>query len=299
MLHQSLSRRTFLRMSLAALCYSSLVSQAALLSSCSLRADEDMGKILIVGSSALQPLVEVASEEYNAKNPRAFITVQGGGSGQGLSQVIQGAVQIGNSDLFAEEKGLDASGLIDNKVCVSGIGIICHKDIELDTISFEQLQDIFSGSYLNWKELGGQDLDIVLINRAHGSGTRACFESTILKGKKAKPSQEQDNNGTVIRMVSATPGAISYVSFSFLNDKVKALKLDNISPTPEQVQTNAWPIWAYEHMYTQKNPEPTTQEFIDFMFGDIVQQEIIPQLGYISIHDMKVHKDYTGKVTAL
>lgn len=257
------------------------------------------GQILAVGSSALQPLVEVAGDEYSNQNPGVFITVQGGGSGQGLSQVSQGAVEIGNSDLFAEEKNIDASHLEDHRIAVVGMGPVVHPDLPIDDITLEQLRDIFTGKITNWKEVGGPDMPVVVINRAAGSGTRATFENVVLQGEKSIQAQEQDNNGTTVRMINETPGSISYLSFSYFNDKTKQLKINGYEPVPENVFDNSWPIWSYEHMYTAKDPDPATAAFMKYMTSDDVQYELVPQLGYISIKDMKVEKDVHGTITEL
>ncbi len=293
---QNFSRRTVLKLGLSYAFLSALG-----LSACKreLAQDADSGQLLVVGSSAMQPLVEVSAEEYAQIKPGVFVTVQGGGSGQGLTQVYQGAVHIGNSDVFAEEKKIDPSNLIDHKICVSGVALICHKDINLDSLSMQNLADIFTGKIRNWKDLGAQDLPIVLINRASGSGTRSVFEAQVLKGQEAMASQEQDNNGTVVRMIAETPGSISYLGFAYLNDKVKTLAIDSVSPETKNVCDNSWPLWSYSHMYTSKNADETTKAFMDFMMGDIVQKEIIPQLGYISILDMKVEKDAQGTIKQL
>ncbi|ETY75274.1 phosphate ABC transporter substrate-binding protein PstS family protein [Lactiplantibacillus fabifermentans] len=256
--------------------------------------------ITAVGSTALQPLVEAAGEQYSTEHTGVFINVQGGGSGTGLSQIQSGAVAIGNSDIFAEEQsGIDASKLKDHRVAVVGIAPIINKKTGVTNLTKAQLIKIFTGKITNWKAVGGKNLPIVLINRAQGSGTRKTFESYALDGRKSADSQEQDSSGLARSIVASTPGAISYVAFSYLDSSVATVTVDGVKPTEANVRNNHWKIWSYEHLYTGLHPNQLTNKFINYILSTAVQKKLVKQLGYISVHDMQVQRSATGKISTV
>ncbi|KMZ43069.1 MULTISPECIES: phosphate ABC transporter substrate-binding protein [Bacillales] len=254
--------------------------------------------VTAVGSTALQPLVEQAAKDFMAKNAGAQIQVQGGGSGTGLSQVASGAATIGNSDIFAEEKkGIPANELVDHKVSVVGMAAAVSPKVKVDNLSKQQLIDIFTGKITNWKEVGGDDMKITLVNRPKSSGTRATFSKFALDGKEEAEGITEDSSGTVRKIIAETPGAIGYLALSYFNDTVKALKLDGVEANAENITTNKYPVWAYEHMYTKGEATGDAKAFLDFILTDEVQKKTVTELGFLPITDMKVERDAEGKVT--
>ena len=251
------------------------------------------GTVNCSGATSFQKLVESAAAEFEEKYPDVTVAITGGGSGQGLSDVKDGKAQIGRSDVFAEEK-LDADAaakLEDHTVAVVGMGPIVNSSVDVDDLTTEQLKGIFTGAITDWSEVGGTAGKIQVIERKAGSGTRATFEAAVLAGEK-------DSSGTVVEKIQATEGAISYLAFSYFDDtKFKALKVDGVEPTAENVCSGKFNIWAYEHMYTAADADAATKAFVDFMMSDDVQGSLVEEEGFIPASDMKVAKDAKGNVT--
>ncbi|WP_238651697.1 phosphate ABC transporter substrate-binding protein PstS family protein [Paenibacillus piscarius] len=260
------------------------------------------GSILASGSTALQPLVEQVAEKFMETNSGVDIQVQGGGSGTGLTQVSEKQVDIGNSDVFAEEKLKDAAKaaeLKDHQVAVVAIAAVSNPAAGVDSLTKQQLVDIFTGKITNWKEVGGADQAIQIINRPASSGTRATFESFALgtKTEDLKGSIQEDSSGTVKKMIGETPGAIGYLALSYLDDTVKTLNYDGVEPSVDNVVAGKYPVWAYEHMYTNGEPNETVKAFLDYFMTDDVQTGDVVELGYIPASKMQVTRDVAGTVT--
>ncbi|WP_211747179.1 phosphate ABC transporter substrate-binding protein PstS family protein [Paenibacillus sp. Marseille-Q4541] len=261
------------------------------------------GSILAVGSTALQPLVDQAGQDFMAVkgNEEITVQVQGGGSGTGLTQVSDKQADIGNSDVFAEEK-LDAdkaAALVDHQVAVVGMSAVANKDVGVTDLTKQQLVDIFTGKVTNWKEVGGADQAIVIVNRPASSGTRATFEKYAL-GESAPDLQgsiQEDSSGTVKKIVTETPGAIGYLALSYLDDSITAIKYEGVEATVENIETGKYPVWAYEHMYTNGEPNEVVKAFLDYMLSDDIQNGYVVDLGYIPVNGMEVVRDVEGNVT--
>jgi phosphate transport system substrate-binding protein len=241
--------------------------------------------ITIAGSTALLPLVKDAAAAYQAANPTVKISVSGGGSGTGINQVAAKAIDIGDSDILAESH----PELHDNRVAVVGFAVIAHPGVTVKNLTKKQLRDIFSGKATNWKELGGSDQKIVVVNRPRNSGTRAVFTKTLMGGVPINENGlVQDATGTVVSVVKQTPGAISYAAFSGTrNSGLPELSIDGVAPTDDNIITGKYPVWSYEHMFTNGPPTGEISRFIAFVqsHADLVRKD-----GFILIRDMKVRE---------
>ena len=260
------------------------------------------GEITYDGASSFQALVEAAGEKFMEENPDVIISGSGNGSGKGLTAVASGTVTIGNSDVFAETKldESDAAKLVDYEVAVVGMGPVVSKNVTVDDLTLEQLKGIFSGTITNWKEVGGDDATIVVLNRKAGSGTRATFEAAVFgnEANEFKGDAELDKSGDVQTQLSSTDNAISYLDFSHFDDsKFNAIKVEGVEPKSENVYDNSFPIWATEHMYCAEDADEATTAFLEYMLSDDVQGSLVEEQGFIPVAEMKVAKDASGTVT--
>ena len=261
------------------------------------------GEITYDGASSFQALVEAAGEKFMDENPDVSISGSGNGSGTGLTSVASGTVTIGNSDVFAETK-LDesqAKNLVDHEIAVVGMGPVVSKNVKVDDLTLEQLKGIFSGQITNWKEVGGADATIVVLNRKAGSGTRATFEAAVFgsEANEFKGDAELDKSGDVQTQLASTDNAISYLDFSHFDDsKFNAIKVEGVEPKSKNVCDDSFKIWATEHMYCAKDADEATRAFLEFMLSKKVQGSLVEQQGFIPVSSMKVTKDASGKVSS-
>ena len=246
------------------------------------------GSITAAGSSALKPLVDDAADMFIEKYPDVSITIDAGGSGEGLKQVSEGTVNIGNSDVEASAK-LDeaqAKELVDHQVCVVTMAPIVNNDVKeggVEDLTKQQLIDIFTGKTTNWKEVGGPDESIVLVTRPTSSGTRATFQKYALDGNEeaSNTSMETDDSGVLLQNVKDTKGAIGYVALSYLTGDagVETVAIDDVEPTLENTYSGKYPVWTFEHMYTKGEPNEVTKAFLDYITGDEYGAQM-EKLGY-------------------
>jgi phosphate transport system substrate-binding protein len=251
------------------------------------------GKLTLAGSSALLPLVQQAATDFQAKHPQVQITVTAGGSGAGRTQVCEGKIDIGNSDVKLkddEKTKLNCGAAVETPIAIQAFAPVANKTGpgNVKSLTKQQLVNIFNGTTKNWKEVGGADQEIVLVNRAKGSGTRSQMAKFLFDGddtKFAAGASEEDNSETVRQTVSQTPGAISYLGFAYLsNPDLVAFQVDGVAPTKADIQSGAWKIGGPGYMITKGPGSPLAQALIKFVTSSEFQQsDAFGKLGFVPV----------------
>ncbi|MBN2167644.1 MAG: phosphate ABC transporter substrate-binding protein [Actinobacteria bacterium] len=248
---------------------------------------EYSGRVRVSGSTTLLSLIQEAAVQFNEKNPGARVDVQGGGSSAGLTQLQEKIVDIANSSRELSGSELEAD-LTDHKIAFDIIAIIVNPENPLKNLTGGQLKGIFTGKIRNWKELGGEDRQIVVVVRDQASGTREMFDEKALGSTKEKPVEsfpsaiEGTSNGFVRQVVATTPNAIGYVSYGFIDKSVKAVSLEGTQPTVENAINGKYGMGRWLHMFTRGEVDGAARGFIEFVMSREFQREVVSQ-EYIEI----------------
>lgn len=242
------------------------------------------GSISMVGSTSMEKLANALSEAFMEEYPEVTVTAEFVGSGAGIEAVTNGTADIGNSSksLKDEEK---AAGVVENVVAIDGIAVCVDPANEVADLTKEQLTNIYNGTITNWKEVGGTDEPIIVIGREAGSGTRGAFEELVDLKDACKYANELDSTGAVIAKVASTPGAIGYASLDALDDSVKALSLEGVEATAENIKAGNYFLSRPFVMATKgeiSEQNDLVQAWFDFVLGDEGQQ-VASEVGLITV----------------
>lgn len=242
------------------------------------------GSISMVGSTSMEKLANALSEAFMEEYPDVTVTAEFVGSGAGIEAATNGTADIGNSSrsLKDEEK---AAGVVENVVAIDGIAVCVDPANEVADLTKEQLTNIYNGTITNWKEVGGADEPIIVIGREAGSGTRGAFEELVDLQDACKYANELDSTGAVIAKVASTPGAIGYASLDALDDSVKALSLEGVEATAENIKAGNYFLSRPFVMATKgeiSEQNDLVQAWFDFVLGDEGQQ-IASEVGLITV----------------
>ena len=223
------------------------------------------GTVSTDGSTSMEKVIGALSESYMAANKDVTVNYNPTGSGAGITAVQEGTCDIGLSSraLKDEEK---AAGLKETVLAYDGIAIIVHPDNPVSDLSIEQIAKLYTGEITNWKDVGGNDAEVVLIGREAASGTRDGFESITGTKDKCRYRQELTSTGDVITAVSQNPDAIGYASLAAIKDSVKALSVDGVTPSEATVKDGSYPVQRPFVLVTVegKTLSAAAQSFFDY-----------------------------------
>ena len=231
----------------------SVLCVAALFTGC---AKQVSGQVATDGSTSMEKVIGALGESFMSANSGVTFTYNPTGSGSGIK-----AVQEGRCDI-----GLSSRALKDEETASDGIAIIVNPENPVSDLSVEQIASIYTGEITNWKDVGGNDAEIVLIGREAGSGTRDGFESITGTTDACQYRQELTSTGDVITTVSQNPDAIGYASLSSVKDTVKALTVGGVAPTEDTVKDGSYVIQRPFVLVTKDGTKlsDAAQKFFDY-----------------------------------
>ena len=234
---------------------------------------------IVAGSTSVQPYAEVLAEEYMILNPGSQIDIQGGGSSAGITAAETESAAIGMSSRGLKD---DEMHLWHIEIAKDGLVLIVNPDNPVDNLSLDQIRDIYSGIITDWSQVGGVEARINLIAREEGSGTRSAFIDLVMReGEEITPKAiVQDSNGSVMQLVAGDPNAIGFISLGLVNDNIKALDIDGIEATAENIMNNSYTLARPFLFVTKDEPTGLTKDFIDFILSSD-GQEILSSEGLI------------------
>jgi len=267
-----------------------VLSLAAVLSACGISNDRETepsndskGTISISGSTSVGPLAEKLAVKYEEKN-KVNIEVNQIGSSAGITNATSGVSEIGMSsrDLKEEEK---ANGLNEVVIAYDGIVVVTHPSNKVKNLTMEQVKQIFTGEVTNWKELGGDDMEIVVVSREDGSGSRDAFQEIVgyTSGELVRSSIVASGNGNIKTTVATNKHAVGFISFEYIDDSISTVKINGVEATAENVLQQKYSLSRpFLFVYKKENLTDSGQQFIDYILSQ-EGQAIVSETGAIPI----------------
>lgn len=247
------------------------------------------GTVSVVGSTSVTPIAQNLADAFSSIEPGVKIDVQGVGSTAGVKAANEGSGDIGmaSRNLKTAEKEW---GLTEHVIAYDGISVVVHPSNKVEDLTTEQITKIFKGEINNWKEVGGEDQEILVVSREAGSGTRGAYEEIMdlqeknAEGKKVsavvKEALIAEGNGAVKANVAKKEYSIGYISLSYLDESVKGLKVDGVEPTVENIKSEKYTVFRPFLMLTKGEPNKAAKAYLDFIFSEegqkIVGEKLIP-----------------------
>ncbi|TYQ12707.1 UNVERIFIED_CONTAM: phosphate ABC transporter substrate-binding protein (PhoT family) [Acetivibrio alkalicellulosi] len=241
------------------------------------------GRINIVGSTSVAPLAQKLADDFTDMETGVRISIQSLGSSAGVQAANEGNADIGMSsrELKDEEKEW---GMTEHFIAVDGIALVVNPSNSVSELTVEQVTKIYTGEITNWKDVGGDDKDIIVVVREDASGTKAAFDEILdLKDKVISDALVADSGGAVRANVSSTNETIGYLSLGSVNDDVKALSINGSKPSEDTIRSGEYPISRRFLFLTKGDIKPELQAYIDYIFTS-AGKEIVSKEGYVPVN---------------
>jgi len=248
--------------------------------------------IVIKGSTTVLPIIQAAVEAFMKANPGVQMSVSGGGSGEGIKAIVDKTTDIAMSSraIKKEETELAKSkhvNPVEHVIAFDALIPIVHPKNKVSDLSIDQLSQIYQGNIRNWKEVGGDDLKIVVISRDTSSGTFESWDHFVMKKAKVTPrAQMLASSGAVTTAIAKNRYAIAYVGIGYLNKNIKALSINRIKGTPEKALSKEYPLARELYIYTDGAPKGEVAKFIAFLKSK-EGQKIVAKVGYVPTMSLK------------
>jgi phosphate transport system substrate-binding protein len=248
--------------------------------------------IVIKGSTTVLPVAQTALEAFMKANPGAKISLSGGGSGEGIKALIDGSTDIATSSReikkaeaeLAKTKGVTP---VETAVAIDAIVPIVNARNPVKDLSLDQLSQIYQGKITNWKEVGGENLEIVVISRDSSSGTFEAWAELVLKGAKVSPrAQLQASNGAIVQAVSKNKYALGYIGLGYLDKSVKGLTVNGVIASEKTALSKEYPVSRFLYMFTNGKPKGETAKFIQFVLSP-TGQALVKKAGFVPLPKKK------------
>jgi phosphate transport system substrate-binding protein len=248
--------------------------------------------IVIKGSTTVLPIAQSTLEAFMKANPGVNISLSGGGSGEGVKALIDKSTDIANSSReikgkeieLAKSKGVNPVATV---VAIDAIVPIVNPRNKVKSLSIDQLSQIYQGKITNWKEVGGEDIQIVVISRDSSSGTFEAWAEMVLNKAKVTPrAQMQASSGAIVQAVSKNRYAVGYIGLGYINKSVKPLTVNGVEATIENAFSKTYPVARPLYMYTNGRPAGQTAKYINFVLSP-AGQALVARDGYVPVAGTK------------
>jgi phosphate transport system substrate-binding protein len=249
-------------------------------------------ELVINGSTTVLPIAQKAAEVYMKEHPDVSISVSGTGSGDGIKALIDGTTDIADSSRFikdSEVKQAIENGAfpVPHRIALDSIVPVVHPSNPVKDLTMKQLKGIYMGQITNWKEVGGEDKEIVVVSRDTSSGTYEVWHKLVLEKERVTPKASLlASNGAIVTAVANNPYSIGYIGLGYVNSEVKAVTVGGIVPSANTTRSGKYPIARDLYMFTDGWPKGVVLDFINFLVSP-AGQKVVEEVKYVPFYDMR------------